>query len=174
MDINHSDEQPSPPSGSNADEAALELMKQLITLASGVLALGAAFVDKLPKSPKFFLAFLFLSWIALILSLIFGLKTISAIVKSRLESNDDWSRSPGRTFGRVSQFSFLIGIGLFATFAFLSLALPPPQDNEYKITISTNDPRIIESLKEWGPSKNEPQPSPVEKDDPAKRPTVGK
>ena len=50
-------------SSPKADEAALELMKQLITLASGVLALSAAFVDKLPKAPQYLLSLLFLSWV---------------------------------------------------------------------------------------------------------------
>jgi hypothetical protein len=121
-------------------------MKQLITLASGVFALGAAFVDKLPKTPKYFLAFLFLSWLALITSLFFGLSTISAIVKSRLGSDDEWSTGKGRTYGRISRFRFLVGIALFATFAFISLALPSNTKKEIKISIKADDPAIVDIL----------------------------
>jgi hypothetical protein len=159
MDMSNSpDEAPGEASRSKADEAALELMKQLITLSSGVLALGAAFIDKLPKTPAYFLSFLFISWVALIISLIFGLKTISAIVKSRLDCDDQWSRGKGRTFGRVSQYSFLVGIGFFAAFAFISLALPSNKDNEISITIKSDDARIIELLK--GGTGKQPQSTP--------------
>jgi len=152
------DELTSEVSKSKADEAALELMKQLITLSSGVLALGAAFVDKLPKTPGYFLSFLFVSWVALILSLIFGLKTISTIVKSRLDSDEEWSRGIGRTFGRLSQYSFLVGIGFFATFAFLSLALPANKDEEISITIKSDDPRIADILKRVTAQPSQPTP----------------
>ena len=57
MDIETPAPEARPENRPKADDAALELMKQIITLASGVLALGAAFVDKLPKTPKYFLAF---------------------------------------------------------------------------------------------------------------------
>jgi hypothetical protein len=177
VDINDSQERETvEPARSRADEAALELMKQLITLSSGVLALGAAFIDKLPKTPKYFLTFLFLSWVALILSLIFGLKTISAIVKSRLDSDDEWSRGKGRTFGRISQSSFLSGIGLFATFAFLSLVWPSNEGKEINITIKSDDPQIIDILKRTrGPQELPgPQGSPPENQKQDKRPAGGK
>ncbi|HZE70019.1 MAG TPA: hypothetical protein VE135_10905 [Pyrinomonadaceae bacterium] len=145
-----------PPESTKADEAALELMKQLITLASGVLALGAAFVDKLPKTPVYLLVLLFLSWTALIISLIYGIRTISTIVKSRLNSDDEWSRGEGRTFGRRCQTSFLIGIGLFAAFAFVSLAWPSSNKEATRVHIEAVDQRVIEGLKSSKPDQSSP------------------
>jgi|SRR5260370_22967472 len=110
--------------GAKADEAALELMKQLITLSAGVLALSATFIDKLPRGPSYTLGALLVSWAALVVSIYCGLKTISVIVKSRLASNDEWSKNEGRRYAIWCQNCFLAGITIFAFFAFLSLACP--------------------------------------------------
>lgn len=107
-----------------ADEAALELMKQLITLSAGVLALSATFIDKLPRGSSYTLGALAIAWIALVVSIYCGLKTISAIVKSRLASNDEWSKNEGKSYAACCQNCFLAGITVFAAFAFLSLICP--------------------------------------------------
>lgn len=109
--------------GTKADEAALELMKQLITLSAGVLALPT-FIDKLPRGPSYTFVALLISWAALVVSIYCGLKTISVIVKSRLASNDDWSKNEGKRYALWCQNCFLAGITIFAVFAFLSLACP--------------------------------------------------
>jgi hypothetical protein len=110
-------------SGTKADEVALELIKQLITLSAGVLALSATFIDKLPRGPSYILLVLLVSWLALVLSIYCGLKTISTIVKSRLESNDEWSKNEGKKYARACQNLFLGGIAIFASFTFISLIL---------------------------------------------------
>lgn len=149
MDLENQDKGNKPDSlRERASEAALELMKQLITLGSGVLALTAAFIDKLPKTPRPFLALLVLSWISLITSLFFGLQTISAIVKSRIDNDDQWWRGKGRTYGRISRYSFLFGIGLFATFAFVSLVLPPTKEKEITLTIKADDSKVVDAIKQ--------------------------
>ena|SRR6266404_4429324 len=102
------------------DEAALELMKQLITLSAGVLALSATFIDKLPKAPSYMLTVLVLSWLALVFSLYCGLKTISAIVKSRLDGNQDWSKGDGKIYALCCEYGFVSGIVIFVLFAFVS------------------------------------------------------
>jgi hypothetical protein len=107
--------------GRPADEAALELMKQLITLAAGVLALSATFVEKLRTDVVALLVLLALSWAALICSLLFGLQTISGIVQSRLNQDDRWSRDSGRLSAQICKFAFLAGITAFALFAFAYL-----------------------------------------------------
>ncbi|MCL4518980.1 MAG: hypothetical protein M1587_07265, partial [Thaumarchaeota archaeon] len=150
---------------SKADAAALELMKQLIALASGVLALSAAFADKLPKVPIYVLFLLLASWIALVVSISFGLKTISAIVKSRLNFDTEWSRGAGRTFGKLCRYGFLTGLILFASFAFVSLIFPSSKGGEIKITIQADDPRLIETLRAATehPEVTRPQVAPGEK-----------
>lgn len=105
-----------------ADEAARELMKQLITLASGVLALSATFVGRLGDVSVYLLILLALSWLTLIISVLFGLQTLSAIVQWHLDPEEsDWSRSYGRMSARISKYAFVVGIALFAVFAFFSL-----------------------------------------------------
>jgi len=106
---------------SDAHQIALELMKQIITLASGVVALSATFLDKL-QAGAVSLGLLGLSWVALVVSIFFGLQTISAIVKSRLDpEHQHWSRGSGQTFARISKYAFVAGIFLFAIFAFVLL-----------------------------------------------------
>jgi ABC-type multidrug transport system permease subunit len=118
----------------NADEAALELMKQLITLASGVLALSATFISELEGRSFLLIGFLVVSWVLLLSSIFFGLQTISVIVKSRLRSNDDWSAGYGKKSAWASKYAFTAGIGLFALFAFLSLQYPSKK--EMRLTLA--------------------------------------
>lgn len=110
-----------------ADEVALELMKQLITLSAGVLALTATFIDKLPKGPSYMLIALLVSWLALVFSLYCGLETISVIVKSRLDGDArNWSQGAGKIYAICCKYGFIIGIVVFAVFAFVSLTYPTP------------------------------------------------
>ena len=105
-----------------AGDTALELMKQLITLSSGVLVLSATFIDKFRWSSWWHLAVLVVSWLCLILAVLMGLETISAIVKTRLEPEEhDWSSGRGLNTARASKYGFVLGIGLFAFFAFLTM-----------------------------------------------------
>ena len=108
----------------DAHEIALELMKQLITLSSGVVVLGATFLEKFGAPSLIHGVLLGLSWLALITSIFCGLQTISAIVKSRLNSEHQWSEGSGKAYARVSKYAFVIGIFLFAMFAFLSFVSP--------------------------------------------------
>jgi hypothetical protein len=133
---------PSGTNRTNADEAALELMKQLIALASGVLALSATFIGELAAQTIYLIIVLALAWLSLLVSIFFGLETISAIVKSRLDSNDEWSKGRGKNTARISKHTFTTGIGLFAIFAFVSLI--SPSKNEVKITLpNAKELRII-------------------------------
>ena len=58
---------------------------------------------------------------ALLVCVFFSLQTISAIVKSRLAGDAEWSKNSGQRFARISKYTFLVGIFLFALFAFVSL-----------------------------------------------------
>jgi len=100
-----------------AADAALELMKQLITLSSGVLALSATFIEKLEPVGALSIGGLIIAWLALVVALIAALQTISAIVKSRLKPEFDWSTGYGQKAAAVSKYSFVIGIVLVAAVA---------------------------------------------------------
>lgn len=106
--------------GSAAD-TALELMKQLITLSSGVLALSAAFIGNFSTTLISLLFILVVAWMSLTIAVLAGIETISAIVKSRLLPEYDWSCGRGLTMARISKYSFVLGLALFAIFAFLTL-----------------------------------------------------
>ncbi len=107
----------------DAHEVALDFAKQLITLSSGVLALSATFIRELPAATLVQLVLLALSWIALAVSVYGGLQTISAIVKSRLNFDDAWSTGAGKRYATTSKLAFLVGVVLFAAFAFSLLLM---------------------------------------------------
>jgi hypothetical protein len=115
----------------DAHESALELMKQLITLASGVLALSATFLAKVSFTRWWLVALLAASWLALLISVFCGLETISAIVKSRLNQEYDWSRGYGRRCALISKYAFVAGISIFALFAIVSLLSPGGQSSTH-------------------------------------------
>lgn len=105
-----------------AAETALELMKQLITLSSGVLALSATFIGQFSSSSVVLWGLLVLAWLSLIAAVIAGLDSISAIVKSHLKPDEEnWSEGRGRRSASISKYSFVIGLVLFATFALLTM-----------------------------------------------------
>ena len=107
-------------------DTALELMKQLITLSSGVLALSATFISEFATSSFILIAVLGVAWLALIFAVLAGLETISAIVKSRLSEDYDWSEGYGKRVAQVSKYSFVIGLALFASFALFTLSNRSP------------------------------------------------
>ena len=110
-----------PTMNKNASDVALEWVKQIITLSSGIVALSATFVEKLGNYPTWIVLFLIISWLCLITSVITGLTTISAIVQSHLENNNDWSVDTGKRNALACKFLFIIGVVVFCLFALLTL-----------------------------------------------------
>jgi hypothetical protein len=108
------------PKIAEAGPIALELMKQLITLSSGVLALSAAFLDKFRVSHSWEYLPLIISWVLLIASLITALNVISAMVQSRLKPEREWHTGRAKLFGRISKIAFVLGISSFGLFALLA------------------------------------------------------
>ena len=104
-----------------AADTALKLMKQLITLSSGVLVLSATFIGNFSTASALLLIVLVVAWVLLTIAVLAGLETISAIVKSRLFPEHDWSRGRGQTTARFSKYCFVTGLAFFAIFAFLTL-----------------------------------------------------
>ncbi len=110
----------------DAHQIALEFLKQLITLSSGVLALSAAFIENFLPAALWQSIFLFTSWVCLALSIYFGLQAISEIVQSRLMPGLNWAHGPGRRYAAASKNFFVVGIILFAVFAFISFLFSNP------------------------------------------------
>jgi len=109
--------------GKNAGPAdtAVELMKQLIALSSGVLIFSATFIEKFFTESIFLRFILGCAWFSLIIAVLGGIETISAIVKSRLSSDYDWSKGYGKKSALFSKYSFVLGLILFSIFAFSTL-----------------------------------------------------
>lgn len=99
---------------------ALEFLKQLITLSSGVLALSAAFIENFLPTSMLQSILLVISWVCLALAIYFGLQAISEIVQSRLVPGLNWAGGLGRKYAGASKYFFIFGIIFFAVFAFVS------------------------------------------------------
>lgn len=112
------------PGTGDAHTVALELLRQLITLSAGVLALSATFIGQFQSTSGCRLLVLFLAWALLASSVFFGLEAISAIVQSRLRNDEAWSKGEGRRYGLLSKYMFVAGLAAFALFALLTLADP--------------------------------------------------
>jgi hypothetical protein len=111
MGLNNSD------SKSDAAQIALEYIKQIITLASGILALSGTFIDKLARSISYHTILLPMSWVLLLISVYYGLATISTIVKSKLNDDDlEWSRGHGKRCATICKLTFVGGIAVFLAF----------------------------------------------------------
>jgi len=104
----------------------LELLKQLITLSSGVLALSAAFIENFLPESLVQILILIASWICLAISVYSGLQAMSAIVQSRLTPGLDWSQGLGQKYGSASKYFFVAGITIFAIFALVSFLSKNP------------------------------------------------
>lgn len=110
----------------DASDAALEFAKHLITLSSGVVAIGATFASQFQAAPRWSAGLLIIAWCALALSVTAGLKTISCIIMSRIHGNDDWSTGNGQRWAKVSRWSFLFGLSAFGLFAGVALLTRKP------------------------------------------------
>jgi hypothetical protein len=104
----------------NKDKAmdmALELVKQIITLASGILVLSATFLPNIKSLTSIPLGILLLSWITLIISIVLGIQTISAFVQNKLDNSDEWAEGSGKKYAKWCRNLFIIGISIFVFFA---------------------------------------------------------
>jgi len=104
----------------DAHKIALEWIKQIITLSSGIIVLSATFIKTIFKQMNWTVFLLIISWILLLLSIILGLKTISQIVRSRMNQNDDWYYD---NEGKVTRCLFVAGIFVFVIFALINFLI---------------------------------------------------
>jgi len=99
--------------GWNAAEHAVEYLKQIITLSSGILALSATFLANGAMSSWHEFIFLLLAWTALALAVFFSLQTISAIIKSGINTDFAWHENPGKRTASMAKYTFIAGLVLF-------------------------------------------------------------
>lgn len=109
------------PINKDAANVALEWVKQIITLASGIVALSATFLEKMGTYPDWILIILIISWACFISSVITGLTTISSIVQSNLLNNNDWSVDTGKQNAVACKWLFIIGVVIFCVFALFTV-----------------------------------------------------
>jgi len=101
----------------DAAQIALEYIKQIITLSAGILALSGTFIEKLVKTISYYTLLLPVAWILLLVSIYFGLETISTIVKSKLDQDEnEWSKGHGLTCASTCKRCFVAGIAIFLLF----------------------------------------------------------
>jgi hypothetical protein len=102
----------------------IDLGKQHITLASGVVAVTATFIKQITgdggrsDAP---LALLVAAWSSLFLSILFGLLFHGRGVTLMAESNHDVDDRLLSLLGQIQQVAFLVGIALLLTYVGLSL-----------------------------------------------------
>jgi hypothetical protein len=107
----------------DAAQVALEYIKQIITLASGILALSGTFIDKLVKTVSYQMALLPVAWILLLISVYCGLATISTIVKSKLKDDQNWAEGRGKQYATICKLTFVAGIAVFLVFVSWTLII---------------------------------------------------
>jgi hypothetical protein len=101
----------------DAAQIALEYIKQVITLGAGMLALSGTFIEKLVKEIAYYTLLLPIAWILLLLSIYYGLETISTIIKSKLDQDEnEWSRGHGLRCASICKKCFVGGIAVFLLF----------------------------------------------------------
>jgi hypothetical protein len=99
----------------SGQKPAGDLVRLLITLASGVLALSATFVEKLSAGSGWSIVVLYLSWVALVASIIFGVKALSMLADAQRTSATQWAETTFPSMTRCWQ-SFQAGIGLLMVY----------------------------------------------------------
>ena len=101
----------------------IDLGKQHITLAAGVIAVTATFIKQITEGSNADapLAILFVGWFSLFISILFGLFLHGWGVALMSESNYDPDDSLLSRLGQIQQVAFLLGIALLLIFVGLSL-----------------------------------------------------
>ncbi len=107
----------------DAHQIALEWIKQIITLSSGIIVLSATFISSIFTQLNWSIWLLIASWMLLLSSIIFGLNTISAITYSRIHQDDSWSSGKGKNYAKAAKGLFLAGISMFVIFALINFLI---------------------------------------------------
>lgn len=111
------------PRAEKAFDFALDLTKQLIALASAVIALTITFLTDVAKdAPAGTAVWLQIAWILYLLSIAFGLFTLSALTGAL--ADEDAEEPPSINTGNIRRiagaqlFSFFVALALTLVFGF--------------------------------------------------------
>lgn len=113
-------------SGNEAHKIALEWIKQIIALSTGIIVLSATFITEIFTKLNLSIWLLIFSWVLLLLSVIFGLETISVITASRIHDDDHWTSGSGQKKALATKWLFFSGIALFVIFALINFFITVP------------------------------------------------
>ncbi|MFC2141247.1 hypothetical protein ACFLQP_03010, partial [Acidobacteriota bacterium] len=104
----------------DAHNIALEWIKQIITLSTGIIVLSATFITTIFNKLNWSIGLLIISWILLLLAIIFGLETISVITNSRIHQDMLWTKGSGKKKIKATKWLFINGISFFIVFALIN------------------------------------------------------
>jgi hypothetical protein len=109
-----------------AFDLIVDLTKQVITLSTALIALGVTFVkDFASTAPEDAQMWLALSWVAFLLSVVFGLLTLMAcagiIGRARDADSADPYKGNARAMGGLQLISFLVGLAMSIAAGFASV-----------------------------------------------------
>jgi hypothetical protein len=102
---------------------ALEWLKQIITLSSGIIIFSGTLVGTIVDKPNWSFYILGLSWLLFLPAIIFSLETISTIISSRIHDDTSWTQGAGRRMGAITKICFVGGIILFVIFATINIII---------------------------------------------------
>jgi hypothetical protein len=98
-----------------SQDSLQNLVKLIMTLALGVLALSGTFASQLSENIGLFILILFSSWVFLILSIFFGIRAISTITQFIMNDTQNWWNESIKT-ARWSWNMFQFGIVLIVIY----------------------------------------------------------
>lgn len=109
-----------------AFDLVVEITKQVITLATALVALGVTFAkDFVGVGPEDARLWLARSWVAFLLSIVFGLVTLMACAGAHGRAKEDGNVDPYQTnirvVGSVQLLAFVVGLAMSVMAGYLSI-----------------------------------------------------
>jgi len=109
-------------------EAAADLAKLLISLASAVIAISATFASSMVQDRSYVIAPLGAAWVALAVSIHFGVKALSRLGDAQQKETAEWSRLVNPHM-KWSWRCFQLGVVLLLVYG-LCIVLTPSQPTD--------------------------------------------
>jgi hypothetical protein len=98
-----------------------DITKQVLALATGIVALSATFIEKILSGAIHDLLLLFLSWLVFTISVIAGILTLSSLVYNLKRDKYDPFATATTIPAVIQWISFILGIVLFIVFISLNI-----------------------------------------------------